>query len=145
MKLLKKLVLSGIVAGSTAVAQVPASRPVCVGGVCPPIYQTIPAPRVPVPAYPPGVVVMPATGVVTLPQQPAGPTLAQRHAETQARTGVMHHSGQFAPGSTREGVGFSTAGPEQAIRASCYWGQCQPTQIGVSRGPNGWYATVQYR
>lgn len=98
-----------------------------------PQYDTIPAPVVPVPAIPPQG---PTVGEVSL---------AQRHAEAQARTGVMHHSGQFAPGSSREGVGFSTVSPQHAVQSSCYWGRRTPTQIGVSRGAGGWFATVQYR
>jgi hypothetical protein len=67
---------------------------------------------------------------------------AQGVAEMQARTGRCQHFGN--PTGGYEGVGFSTAGPEQAKRNCCYWGQRKPRDIGVARGPRGWFACVRY-
>ena len=76
-----------------------------------------------------------------LPLQAAGLT-AQQSASTSANQGRMAHRG----GSFRfEGVGFSTASSQAAIRNCCYWGQRTPIEIGVARGRNGWYACVRYR
>jgi len=67
---------------------------------------------------------------------------AQASAQSSAQCGHMAHRG----GSYRyEGVGFSTASAQAAIRNCCYYGQRTPVEIGVSRGRNGWYACVRYR
>ena len=67
---------------------------------------------------------------------------AQASAQYSAQCGRMAHRG----GSYRyEGVGFSTASAQSAIRNCCYYGQRTPVEIGVSRGRNGWYACVRYR
>lgn len=71
--------------------------------------------------------------------------IAQAKAEVQARLGVMHHPGGSFGAGSREGVGFSSASADEAIRQCCYWGQCQPIDIGVARGANGWFACVIYR
>jgi hypothetical protein len=67
---------------------------------------------------------------------------AQASAQSSAQCGRIAHRG----GSYRyEGVGFSTASAQAAIRNCCYYGQRTPVEIGVSRGRNGWYACVRYR
>ncbi len=71
--------------------------------------------------------------------------IAQRKAQQQAAEGRMRHVGGSLGSGGYEGVGFSTRSAEDAIRQSCYWGQRQPTGVGVARGANGWYATVLYR
>lgn len=67
---------------------------------------------------------------------------AQGVAEMQARTGRCQHFGN--PTGGYEGVGYSSAGPEQAKRNCCYWGQRRVRDIGVARGPRGWFACVRY-
>ena len=71
--------------------------------------------------------------------------IAQRKAQQQAAEGRMRHVGGTLGTGGYEGVGFSTRSAEDAVRNCCYWGQRTPTAVGVSRGPNGWYATVLYR
>ena len=71
--------------------------------------------------------------------------LAQRKAQRAANMRVRGHLGGSLGGARYEGVGWSTASPQQAIRHCCYWGQRQPMQIGVARGNDGWYACVLYR
>ncbi len=71
--------------------------------------------------------------------------IAQRKAQQQAAEGRMRHVGGSLGSGGYEGVGFSTRSAEDAIRNCCYWGQRTPTAVGVSRGANGWYATVLYR
>jgi len=67
---------------------------------------------------------------------------AQESAELQARRGRVGHMG----GAYRyEGVGYSTASADDAIRNCCYYGKRTPIEIGVARGSNGWYACVRYR
>lgn len=67
---------------------------------------------------------------------------SQGVAEIQASRGsIGHHGGNRG----YEGVGFSSVSPDAAIRNCCYWGQKTPIEIGVARGPNGWYACVRYR
>lgn len=66
---------------------------------------------------------------------------AQGVAEMQAARGVCSH---FGGNSGYEGVGFSTASADDAIRRCCYWGQRRPRDIGVARGPRGWHACVRY-
>lgn len=67
---------------------------------------------------------------------------AQSSAQASAQAGRMAHRG----GSYRyEGVGFSAASAQQAIRNCCYYGQRVAIEIGVARGRNGWYACVRYR
>jgi hypothetical protein len=80
--------------------------------------------------------------------QPAAPVatgggIAQQKAEAQARAGRCFHPGGPIAG-THEGCGFSSVSADDAIRHCCYWGQLPATDIGVARGPGGWYATVQY-
>lgn len=71
--------------------------------------------------------------------------IAQAKAETQARQGVMRHVGGSFGAGRYEGVGFSTASADDAVRHCCYWGQKTPVEIGVARGVRGWYATVLYK
>jgi len=71
--------------------------------------------------------------------------VAQQKAAQQASEGRMRHVGGSMGSSRYEGVGFSTVSADDAIRKCCYWGQRSPAGIGVSRGNNGWYATVLYR
>lgn len=68
---------------------------------------------------------------------------AQDHAVVLARRGALVHSGC----GQAEGIGFSTLGPEQAKRNSCFWGKRTPVDIGVAWSPirRGWYAVVRYR
>ena len=72
-------------------------------------------------------------------------SIAQQKAQIQASQGVMRHIGGSFGGGSREGVGFSTLSPQDAIKNCCYYGKCQPIDIGVARGRDGWYATVLYR
>lgn len=67
---------------------------------------------------------------------------AQGVANIQAKRGYMGHCGG---NRGYEGVGFSTISADHAIRNCCYWGQKTPVEIGVAKGPNGWYACVRYR
>ncbi len=71
--------------------------------------------------------------------------VAQQKALQQATSGQMRHVGGSMGTGRYEGVGFSTSSADDAIRKCCYWGQRTPVGIGVSRGQNGWYATVLYR
>lgn len=66
---------------------------------------------------------------------------AQGVAEAQAQCGQCRH---FGGNSGYEGVGFSSAGPEEAKRNCCFWGSRTPREIGVARGPRGWFACVRY-
>jgi hypothetical protein len=76
-------------------------------------------------------------------RQPAPTYLpAQDAAEQLAAEGRLRHKGNS--GGATEGIGFSTASPDAAIAASCYWGQRTPTEIGVARGRRGWYAVIRY-
>jgi hypothetical protein len=70
--------------------------------------------------------------------------LAQYKAERQAASDCLRHVGGGLNGGCAEGVGFSTASPDAAIRACCYWGRRPVREIGVARGRRGWYATVIY-
>lgn len=69
-------------------------------------------------------------------------TTAQQDAETMARTGVLRHCGRA--GGRREGIGYSTSGPEQAYRNCCFYGKYRILERGVARGPRGWYAVIRY-
>lgn len=66
---------------------------------------------------------------------------AQDAAVVLARRGSLVHTGC---GQT-EGIGFSTVSEQKAISNCCYWGRRTPIDIGVARGPRGWYAVVRYR
>ncbi|MBX3397506.1 MAG: hypothetical protein KF873_02085 [Gemmataceae bacterium] len=68
---------------------------------------------------------------------------AQAKAELQAMNGRMAHVGTV-PAGCHEGVGFSTASADAAIRNCCYWGRLPVREIGVARGRLGFYATVIY-
>lgn len=67
---------------------------------------------------------------------------AQEDAEQMARTGVLRHCGRN--GGRREGIGFSTVGPDQAFRNCCFYGKYKIVERGVARGPRGWYAVIRY-
>ena len=66
---------------------------------------------------------------------------AQDAAVVLARRGTLVHTGC---GQT-EGIGFSTVSADKAVSNCCYWGRRTPIDIGVARGPRGWYAVVRYR
>jgi hypothetical protein len=66
---------------------------------------------------------------------------AQGVAELQARCGQCKH---FGGSRGYEGVGYSSSSADAAIRNCCYWGQRKPREIGVARGPRGWFACVRY-
>lgn len=68
----------------------------------------------------------------------------QWKADAQARSGrCFHPGGGFVPGASYEGVGFSSASPQDALNHCCNNGGRVLAQA-VSRGPNGWYAVKQY-
>lgn len=71
-------------------------------------------------------------------------TTAQADAETMARTGVLRHCGRA--GGRREGIGFSTAGPDAALRSCCYYGRYKIVEKGVAWSPlrRGWFAVIRY-
>lgn len=66
---------------------------------------------------------------------------AQGVAEAQAQSGSCQH---FGGNSGYEGVGYSSASADAAIRNCCFWGQRKPREIGVARGARGWFACVRY-
>jgi hypothetical protein len=72
---------------------------------------------------------------------------AQDAADDMARTGVLRHCGRA--GGRREGIGFSTSGPDAAFRNCCYYqdaqrGRYRIVERGVARGPRGWFAVIRY-
>jgi hypothetical protein len=67
---------------------------------------------------------------------------AQQDAEIMARTGVLRHCG--TAGGRREGIGFSSASPDAAMRNCCYYGRYRIVEKGVARGPSGWFAVIRY-
>lgn len=68
-------------------------------------------------------------------------TTAQQDASLMARTGRFAHSGRS---NVREGIGFSTSSPEDALNRCCFSGQYPVTDESVVRGPGGWYAVRRY-
>lgn len=73
---------------------------------------------------------------------------AQSQAEDMARTGALKHCRNN--GGVIEGVGFSSAGPEQAIANCCFFREAKAgryviVERGVARGPRGWFAVLRYR
>jgi DNA-directed RNA polymerase subunit N (RpoN/RPB10) len=71
-------------------------------------------------------------------------TSAQTDAEQMARTGVLRHCGRN--GMFREGIGFSTSGPDAAIRSCCYYGRYRIVEKAVVWSPvrRGWFAVIRY-
>lgn len=69
---------------------------------------------------------------------------AQADAEEMAATGVLRHCGRN--GGRREGIGFSSAGPEAATRACCFYGRYRIVERGVAWSParRGWFAVNRY-
>ena len=69
---------------------------------------------------------------------------AQADAEVMARTGVLRHCGRN--GGRREGIGFSTAGPDEAMRACCFYGRYRIVERAVVWSPvrRGWFAVIRY-
>lgn len=69
---------------------------------------------------------------------------AQEDAELMARTGVLRHCGRA--GGRREGIAFSTAGPEAAIRSCCFYGRYRIVERAVVWSPvrRGWFAVIRY-
>lgn len=66
-------------------------------------------------------------------------------AQAAAHCASLGRIGHFGnPTGGYEGVGFSTASADAAVRNCCFWGQRQPRDIGVCRGANGWFACVRY-
>lgn len=71
---------------------------------------------------------------------------AQEAASQMARTGILRHCGRT--GGLREGIGFSSAGPDAALNACCYMkdvqrGRYRIVERGVARGARGWYAVIR--
>jgi len=69
---------------------------------------------------------------------------AQDDAEHMARTGILRHCGRN--GGRREGIGFSTAGPDHALQSCCYYGRYRIVEKGVAYSParRGWFAVIRY-
>jgi len=69
---------------------------------------------------------------------------AQQDADDMARTGQLRHMGRA--GGRREGIGFSTAGPQDAMRRCCFFGQYPIAESGVAYSPSrrGWFACIRY-
>lgn len=67
---------------------------------------------------------------------------AYESASISAQVGVAaHRGGVYA----YEGVGFSTIGPDHALRNCCYYGQRTIVESAVVQGSRGWFACVRYR
>lgn len=71
-------------------------------------------------------------------------TTAQQDAESMARTGILRHCRRS--GGLREGIGFSTAGPDAALKSCCYYGRYKIVEKGVAWSPlrRGWFAVIRY-
>jgi hypothetical protein len=69
---------------------------------------------------------------------------AQIDADEMARTGILRHCGRN--GGRREGIGFSTAGPDAALRSCCYYGRYRIVEKAVAWSPvrRGWFAVIRY-
>jgi hypothetical protein len=72
---------------------------------------------------------------------------AQQQAEENARTGRMAHCRIL--NGRREGIGFSSSSPQQAIESCCFYrdaqrGRYRIVEQGVARGPRGWFAVIRY-
>jgi hypothetical protein len=67
---------------------------------------------------------------------------AQSDAEVMASTGVLRHQGHNS--GCREGIGFSTASADDAIRRCCFYGRYRTREVGVARGSRGWFACIRY-
>ena len=69
---------------------------------------------------------------------------AQQDAEIMARSGVLRHCN--TAGGRREGIGFSTAGPDAAERNCCFYGRYRIVEKGVaySTSRRGWFAVIRY-
>ena len=69
---------------------------------------------------------------------------AQEHASHLAATGGFSHCNRRGGGY--EGLGFSTASPEAAVRRSCFWGQRPVKEVATAWCPRrrGWVAVVRY-
>jgi hypothetical protein len=69
---------------------------------------------------------------------------AQQDAEIMARSGVLRHCG--TAGGRREGIGFSSAGPDAAERNCCFYGRYRIVEKGVaySTSRRGWFAVIRY-
>jgi hypothetical protein len=71
-------------------------------------------------------------------------TSAQQDAEIMARSGVLRHCN--TAGGRREGIGFSSAGPDAAERNCCFYGRYRIVEKGVaySTSRRGWFAVIRY-
>lgn len=74
---------------------------------------------------------------------------AQADADLMARTGVLRHCGRN--GGRREGIGFSTAGPDSALASCCFYndamrGRYRIVEKAVAWSPvrRGWFAVIRY-
>lgn len=69
---------------------------------------------------------------------------AHDDACVMARTGVLRHLGRC--GGRREGIAFSTASPEAALRSCCYYGRYRIVEKAVVWSPvrRGWFAVIRY-
>jgi len=69
---------------------------------------------------------------------------AQETADECARTGLLKHCRLL--GGRREGIGFSTAGPDAAERNCCFYGRYKVVERGVaySHARRGWFAVLRY-
>ena len=72
---------------------------------------------------------------------------AQQQAEENARTGRLAHCRVLT--GRREGVGYSSSSPQQAIESCCFWrdaqrGRYRIVEQAVARGPRGWFAVIRY-
>lgn len=74
---------------------------------------------------------------------------AQADADEMARTGILRHCGRS--GGRREGIGFSTVGPDEACRSACFYqdamrGRYRIVERGVAWSPvrRGWFAVIRY-
>jgi hypothetical protein len=69
---------------------------------------------------------------------------AEADASQMARTGILRHCGRN--GGSREGIGFSTAGPDAALRNCCFYGKYRIVEKAVVWSPvrRGWFAVIRY-
>lgn len=133
-------VVAVLLAGPAAAGDFPVAEqevvlggaPVCVGDACRPSRSSV----APVRSAQRRVVVKQENHITVVNGS------AQSDAEVMAASGVLRHQGHNH--GCREGIGFSTSSPDDAIRRCCFYGRYRTKEIGVARGRRGWYACVRY-
>jgi len=111
----------------------------CVNGICRSVARVVQRMPDPIPdPYPNATIVNRSVASVT--STPFG-----NHSRASSVNRVAFAHTPIPRGFSKQGIGFSTRSPRDAMRNSCYWNSGRSRSVSVMKVNGGWIARVNYK